>query len=157
MNFRLNMWAFSSIFFFRMNSRSIWSIKRSRIRLYLEIKLQLPRILISLSILSPMLSYLYVKNCHYAQLVFLFLSLSVLLLINHKNDLSFEHLKDLEGLYSDGIIVNFNGVVEFIFDKRDNGSGFSVVLALKIFEYNLFDLDITNNIFLLLPVDKNKP
>ena len=150
------MWASSSIFFFMMSSLSIWSIKRFHIRLCLEIKLQLPHTLISLSILSPMLSYLYVKNCHYTQLVFLFLSLSVLLFINHKNDLSLEHLKDLECLYSDGIIVNFNGVVEFIFDKRDNGSGFSVVLALKIFEYNLFNLDIANNIFLFLSVDKNK-
>ena len=80
----------------------------------------------------------------------------MLLLINHKNDLSLKHLKDLKGLYSYGIVVNLNSVVEFIFDKRDYSSGFGVILTLEIFKYNLLNLDISNDIFFPLPVDKDK-
>ena len=77
-------------------------------------------------------------------------------LISDDQHLSLEHLEDLESLDGYSVMIDGHSIKVPVFDKRSNGGAFSFVIAFEVLQDNRFDLQISQNILLLLPVDQNK-
>lgn len=81
----------------------------------------------------------------------------MLLLVSDQGDSGLVGLEDLEGLGSDGVVVELDDIVaDFVFDELVDVDWPVGVLELEVVEYDFLGLDVADDVLFVLTVDQEE-